>query len=970
MKLYAFHTPEIAKHAGYLKIGETHGNVETRVKQQGHEHNVKNEIVWSDVVISDRIGIDKIIHRYFKEQGFHVQQFDATGKDTEWVKCTVGDIIKAFAVIKQRLYDEEKQREEVGHQFYLEIRNWFYWVTQENERIDGDYALRLVVRLLFCFFLREKNELVPKELLDSNILKNLKSNEEYSYSNGILRNLFFHCLNTPQGGRKYENEKLLIDKKTIKEWFSTIPFLNGGLFNELDKDDIPVGNDYFFSEKKVRLLTELGEKCDVYGLITILSKYKYKLSLDDLLDQAEYSETVDPEFIGKVFESLLSCIDADSKENRRKVTGSFYTPREIVDYMVNEALDAYLENHNDILQCKILDPACGSGAFPCEAMNIIMHRIEEDQKEKENKGLSSSERYRTKLKIIRDVIYGVDIQPMAVQITLLRFFLSLIQDIVPDKRKANYGIEPLPNLETKFVCANTLIGLQKRNGQGLLESRLVRETTKQLRETRRQHFMASHAYEKQRLREYDETLRKTLVMAMEEAFTDEATEKLAEWNPYDQFHSASFFDPMWMFGIQDGFDIVIGNPPYISHDRIRNSSDLRKEYHDLWTPFSDLFCYFFGQGMRILRNDGVLAFITSNSFIKAEYGVLLRSLLGKNKIRTLLNIESTQVFSSAIVNAAITIVSKGSHRKNTGTVVTNSGWMSGTLKKYIQEKSFILPATRFSQNRWVLEKESIQFILDKIQSYGTPLDALGAKIRLGIATGDNKAFILTEEQRKSFISQNKKNAVMIKPILRGRNIQRYFFEKPTEYVILSKNGINLPSHYPDLADHLDSFGEKFKNRGAKGQYWWNLRPCDFYDDFSKEKIIWIELSDKGRFALCQEEIYLINSAYFMLTPANLNNRFLLGMLNSKLTEFFVKRYAETSGMGTTRWINNIVSKIPVPNISYAGQKPIITLVDKILSAKQTNPQADTSGLERKIDKLVYALYGLTDAEIALVEGQS
>jgi len=269
MKLYAYCTPDVPKHEGYLKIGETHGNVETRVKQQGHEHNVTNEIVWSDVVISDRIGIDKIIHRYLKEQGFHVQQFDATGKDTEWVKCTVGDIIKAFAVIKQRLYDEEKQREEVGHQFYLEIRNWFYWVTQENERIDGDYALRLVVRLLFCFFLREKNELVPKELLDSNILKNLKSNEEYSYSNGILRNLFFHCLNTPQGGRKYENEKLLIDKKTIKEWFSTIPFLNGGLFNELDKDDIPVGNDYFFSEKKVRLLTELGEKCDVYGLITI-----------------------------------------------------------------------------------------------------------------------------------------------------------------------------------------------------------------------------------------------------------------------------------------------------------------------------------------------------------------------------------------------------------------------------------------------------------------------------------------------------------------------------------------------------------------------------------------------------------------------------------------------------------------------------------------------------------------------------
>jgi len=658
MKLYAFSTPEIEKHTGYLKIGETNGNIAERVKQQGHELNVEKMVVWSDAVITDRIGIDKIIRRYLKEQGFQIQQF-GTGWDAEWVECTVGDVKKAFEIIKQRLYEEEKQRAEVGNQFYLEIRNWFYWTTQENEKIDADYALRLVVRLLFCFFLREKNELVPKELLNSDILKHLKSNEEFSYYNGILRNLFFHCLNTPQNERKYESEKLLVDKKKIKEWFLTTPFLNGGIFDEHDKDDIPIGNDYFFSERKKRLLTELGEICDVYGIITILSKYKYKLTLDDLLDQAEYGETVDPEFIGKVFESLLSCIHAESQKTRQKITGSYYTPREIVDYMVNEALNTYLEQSrnrkiaseqsqsydcgSDLLQCKIFDPACGSGAFPCEAMNIILHRIEEEKKEKENKGFSSLERYRTKLKIIRDVIYGVDIQPMAVQITLLRFFLSLIRDIVPDKQKPNFGIEPLPNLETKFVCADTLMPLvtDHKDAEGkyqkMLENPVIRNTNKLLRDNRRHHFMASTTQRKQEILQTDKTLRETLAIAMESdgMMTHEATKRMATWNPYDQTRSASFFDPGWMFGI-DSFDIVIGNPPYGAEYPAEYKDYFREYYKSAKTTRSngiqrkgslDTFSLFIENGFNSLKENGVLVFIVPVAVLSSDSMGALHKLL-------------------------------------------------------------------------------------------------------------------------------------------------------------------------------------------------------------------------------------------------------------------------------------------------------------------------------------------------------
>ncbi|MCL2120408.1 MAG: N-6 DNA methylase, partial [Planctomycetaceae bacterium] len=513
MKIYAYTTPDIAKHAGYLKIGETHGGVAERVKQQGHELNVKHEVVWHDAVITERVGIDKMIHRYLKDQGFPIQQFEATGYDTEWVRCDVADLKKAFDAVKKQLYSDEVARQALCDKFFLEIRNWYYWTVRTDDTplfvTDPEAAIRLVVRLLFCYFLREKG-LVPKELFDERFIhEHFRENEEYRYYHAVLRNLFFHCLNTPiKERRELEHKRLIKNVRRVKDQFDQIPFINGGLFNEQDGDKIPFRNEFFFAELQTRHIPALGGSYKVAGIIRILSQYRYKLTVDDLLDR-DYAETVDPEFIGRVFESLLACIDADSSETRRKVTGSFYTPREVVDYMVNEALDAYLQNHDDILECKILDPACGSGAFPCGIMNEIMRRFDP------NKTLSPEERYRRKLEILHKVIYGVDIQPIAVQISLLRLFLSLIQEIVPDKRRENYGIKPLPNLETKFLCADSLIGL-KNGRQRMLEFPAVREATKQLQETRRRYFMTSDVQAKQILRQDDETQRKILAILMED----------------------------------------------------------------------------------------------------------------------------------------------------------------------------------------------------------------------------------------------------------------------------------------------------------------------------------------------------------------------------------------------------------------------------------------------------------------------
>ena len=242
-----------------------------------------------------------------------------------------------------------------------------------------------------------------------------------------------------------------------------------------------------------------------------------------------------------------------------------------------------------------------------------------------------------------------------------------------------------------------------------------------------------------------------------------------------------------------------------------------------------------------------------------------------------------------------------------------------------------------------------------------------AKIRLGIATGSNEAFLIDENKKQEFCERNPVNAEIIKPILRGRDISRYSYTLAEKYILLTKNGVNVQRDYPDIYEHLESFGDRFRNRGAQGQHWTNLRACSFYDDFEKEKIVWIELTDLGRFALCNEDVYLLNSAYFLLPPSGMDSKFLLGVLNSSTIRFYLGLVAETSGMGTSRWINNYVKEFPIPEATCEQQALIIELVDQILDAKCTNPDADVSELENEIDQMVYSLYGLTCEEIAIVE---
>ena len=961
--------------------------------------------------------------------------------------------------------------EALNRDFYKELFKWFEWAVSEAKfprkeqktLSPQEHVIRLITRLLFVWFLKEKG-LVAEELFEEtgvrDLLKDYDRKDGDSYYRAVLQNLFFATLNTEIEKREFSTEKnathrdfsryrfkkQINDPAKLLELFAQTPFINGGLFDCLDSEEATDDGGFridCFSDKHYKKLSLPNrlffDKDD--GLLPLLKHYKFTVEENTPIEQ---EVALDPELLGKVFENLLAAYNPETGESARKQTGSYYTPRPIVDYMVEEALVAtlagqvrptngdakfweerlhylldYAKASDDadqwfrdgeadrivraISELKILDPAVGSGAFPMGVLHkltLALRRLDPDnsrwerlQKERAAKRAEVAfdtkddrtrreelveidetfKRYRDsdfgrKLYLIQNSIFGVDIQSIACQIAKLRFFISLAIEQMPDKGAENFGIKPLPNLETRFIAANTLIGLTHVRD---LTSVNAQDIERQLRDNRERYFHATTRRQKLNCKRRDKVLRGKLAEELTGVGmpADEA-EKIAYWDPYDQNASTDFFDTEWMFGIADGFDVVIGNPPYISHDKIAKGFKAKiKDYYQSYQPFADVYCYFIEKAINLQNEEGVLSLITSNSYLRAEYGAPIRRLLqSKNTLRRLLSVEDSQVFESAIVNVAILMSRKLTNLTDDICVIVNSPYSGDSFADFIQRNGFNYPQAYFDAKSWNLVEPRCVELQRKLESSGKTLGQLKTKIRLGIATGSNEAFLIDEAKKHNLCEKNPANAEIIKPILRGRDISRYGYTLARQYILLAKNGVNVEQDYPEIYEHLDSFGDRFKNRGAQGQHWTNLRACSFYDDFKKEKIVWIELTDLGRFALCDEEVYLLNSAYFLLPPRNVESKFLLGILNSSTIRFYLGLIAETSGMGTSRWINNYVKDFPIPVVSREKQTGVINLVNQVPDTKHTDPDADITALENEIDRVVYSLYNLTREEIAIVEG--
>jgi very-short-patch-repair endonuclease len=1225
----------------------------------------------------------------------------------------------------------------LNKKFFQDLSNWYFSALNEvsfpddlekkKEVCNATNLIRLITRVIFIWFIKEK-QLVPASLFRkdfvANILKDFNKNKNsHNYYNAILQNLFFGTLNQKMDERKFAKDGdfrtnkeeygvknlfryadlFTIPEKEVLALFKDVPFLNGGLFDCLDKPNdegkieyvdgfsrnpkkkaiIP---DYIFfgEEKEVDLNEVYGTKNKRYssrGLINLLESYKFTVAENTPIEE---EIALDPELLGKVFENLLASYNPETQTTARKQTGSFYTPREIVNYMVDESLFEYIkqslknsppfqggvpegggglniqnqvpegggglniqnqvteggdglniqnqvteggdglniqnqvteggdglniqnqvpeggdglniqnqvpeggdglniqnqvpeggdglnnlpylktfrkelrnnltpaeaklwkflqgkqldgrkfrrqhsvsnyildfycpeeklaveldgqghfeasqaeydaerdlflkhcgikvlrfenkwvwenleglldeiksnfgwdkqlprpsetppfqgedlfesrlrdvfsysENPNPfneaetielieaINNCKILDPACGSGAFPMGILHKMVHilqkldpenkywkdlqrkkAIEETEaafkigdKEERAKRLAeindvfenNASDYGRKLYLIENCIYGIDIQPIAVQIAKLRFFISLVIDQKVDKTKENFGIRSLPNLETKFVAANTLIGLDKPQ-QLTLRNPEIEAKENELKQLRHKYFTANTRKEKITLQKQDKELRKQIAELLEnDGWNTTVAKQIASFDPYDQNHFANWFDPEWMFGITDGFDIVIGNPPYIQlqKDGGKLAEEFKNKGYQTYNRMGDIYTLFYEKGISLLKQNGILAYITSNKWMRAGYGENLRKFFTKYNPLVLIDL-GPGVFESATVDTNILIIQKLDNTNNLRAVtISNNKKENIDFTSTLQNEGVTLK--KLTQNAWTISSDIESRIKEKIEAKGTPLKDWDVKINYGIKTGFNDAFIIDGKKKDELIAQDPKSAEIIKPILRGRDIKRYKAEFADLWLIATFPALKLNiDDYPAIRDYLKSFGKKLhqtgeefidengqkvKTRKKTGNKWFETQDqIAYYEEFEKEKIVYQELTQGSRFAFDDRMNYYVANTAYLITGKEL--KYLFAYLNSKFAEKSFSNYYSTSlGEGSIRWLNQYMMNFPIPKLSLKEQQPFIELVDKILQKKEKDE--DTTDLEKQIDQLVYKLYDLTEEEIAIIE---
>jgi len=555
-------------------------------------------------------------------------------------------------------------------------------LPENNTEYKKQFAVRLLGRLIFCWFLKMKKSannlpLIPEELISSNAVKNCK---EKNYYHTVIEPLFFETLNK----RKDEREQYIQNGV-----WSSIPFLNGGLF-EADKID------YYDPNNKQLLNTlQIPNKWFI-DLFELFEQYNFTVDESTSLD---IEIAVDPEMLGRIFENLLAELDKDTGETARKKTGSYYTPRFVVEYIVNNSLYNYIISHLSInnekifdlifnsdkansftnsekleilellSNLKIIDPACGSGAFLMGAMQKMLEIISfldpasEFWKQKIinsvtdpsfknyliDKLKNENINYIIKLGLIRDNIYGIDILTMATEISKLRFFLSLIVDENIDDDKENRGILALPNLEFKFIAADSVLDLKSNLEDDLILKPYIEEL-----KTIMNNYFTSMGKEKELFKQ--EFIQKQIdisTILSESGKLHPDIVSLLNWNPFKN-ETVDWFNADWMFGLSEGFDIIIGNPPYVCN----KSTDKGKvpKYKEKYGISDDLYNYFFLRALELTKPEGIISFITSNTYLTIHSKHNLRIKFLENKIIELIKVDNP--FENPLVDPAIISIQK------------------------------------------------------------------------------------------------------------------------------------------------------------------------------------------------------------------------------------------------------------------------------------------------------------------------
>lgn len=932
----------------------------------------------------------------------------------------------------------------------------------DDDKFNNESAIRLITRLIFVWFLKQRH-LIPEEFFDENylrekLLKNfnpyqmgglLHDDGEVKYYTAILQNLFFAMLNspiTPEGGTElserhfrngrgdYDNNKLMRYESYFKDpqlfvdlANRTVPFLNGGLFDCLDDKDKGIYYDGFSdSEKSIKSLylpdflffipeTDVDlslwyndkkkKKAKVRGLIQILKRYNFTVEENTPFDQ---EVSLDPELLGKVFENLLASYNPETQTTARKQTGSFYTPREIVQYMVDESLVAHLkrtvgddfeEQYRQLMRytdeevpltdaqrkqimhslyhCKVLDPACGSGAFPMgmlQQMVHILNRIDPDNELWKEMMLNvaideTSEAYRMatpderremvadiersfdesinrpdyarKLYLIENCIYGVDIQPIAIQISKLRFFISLVVDQKANDNPAeNFGIRPLPNLEAKFVAANTLIGLDKKDAS-LFDSAEIKAKENELKIAKHKIFGAKTVRTKRKYRQIVSDMRLEIAHMLEGcgAVGNAEAQQLVAWDMFDQNASSPFFDPEWMFNVKEGFDIVIGNPPY----GVSIKGEYRKAVVSAFgkVPDYEIYYYFIQAAGKFIKSYGILSYIIPNTYLFNTYANRYRiSILENWNILEILDCTKFPIFEEAVVRNTINIWQKQQSNnligyRNTSNIRDFNDLISRP-RVYMQKEDLL----SMNQNwglAFMLTRDIIQ-LLYKIKSNKRSVADYFPEISQGLIAYDKYQGQSDEiiKKRAYHFHQYRDG---LKEWLWGEDVTRYYVKwNQTEYIDYC-SGIANPRN------------PKF---------------------FNGKRLLVREITNPSIYAAITEKEQYNDPAIIIVKDSDRYSiDCLLGIINSKLATFFHFNHSPKATKGAfPKILVQDIKEFPLPYIDDKDRAIIEELVAAIHMAKSINPSADISKEDLKIDLLVYKLYGLTYDEVLIVDPQT
>jgi len=937
--------------------------------------------------------------------------------------------------------------------FYQEYQKLFHRVLEaisshnphpyfaDRDRLS-QFTQRLLGRIMFLYFLQKKGFLAG----DRQFLKTMYGKgksayqaENTDYYTEILDPLFFDTLN-----QQRENHQ--------SPW-GQIPYLNGGLFDRDYGENIQDGAGRETPEL-ITLPNRIFDPGNSDSILGFFNSYNFTVAENVTGDE---DVAVDPEMLGKVFENMLAA------EERGK-SGTFYTPRGIVQFICAEVLGRYLADttgisletaqklvHYDpdisdkdlnelispqdakslkkaLMNLKVLDPAVGSGAFPLGMMQLILNvRQAVARREGMTVQRGSLAISEWKREIIANNLYGVDIKPEAIEIAKLRMWLSLVVDIPTIE-----NVEALPNLDYKLMCGDSLIS--KINGQTIIpipgqseqlafafEMTELDKAIADLLKLEKQYFHVS-SQERQDLRlQIMEAEKRVFVGAITDQrhfilaqqkqleleikeFDKPSKQQLQEREQLaarlaglDEFEaqvkrgdrSLNFFQYYLhfrdVFEQKGGFDIVIGNPPYVRQEQIKEIKPALKEEYDCYTGVADLYVYFYEQGFRLLKEKGYLSFITSNKYFRAGYGEKLRKYLGaKSTIEVMIDFGDANVFE-AIAYPSIIVFKKEKPKEHQVAVLT---WQEGQeLEDFVsvyQKNAFSLDQTELKPDGWRLESSKVLRLLDKLRNAGTPLgEYVNGRFYRGILTGFNEAFVVDRETRDRLIAEHPSSAEVLKPFLRGRDVKRWSVENPDLWLIFipwhfplhrdsSISGVSEKAeeqfalNYPAIYNHLLIYKKQLSNRNQSEtgiRYeWYALQRCaaSYWQEFEKTKILYPDIAESCNFTAMFNNSYLDCTSFFI----PVERFYLLGILNSAIINFWFTAICPKVRGNFMRFKSIYVEQIPIPKASEADKQAIEELVEKCLAAKGVG----VDRWEAEIDDRVAHLYGLTADDMKIIKG--